>query len=82
MAMKEERCLDNFRFKSLSRRQVKNETGNKGLELTSKRDKEIDILGNSCIRELNRIEVRESRKSCGVRSLKEGSMPLASSEEQ
>ena len=40
-------------------------------KITSKRDERMKILVNSCISEVDRIVVKESRKSCEAR-LQEG----------
>ena len=40
------------------------------LEFTAEEDECLRILGNSCIREMDRIEVRECRKFCAARPRK------------
>ena len=48
-------------------------------EFTSVRDERMKILVNSCIRKMNRIGIRRSRKPCAARLKGSGGMQLASS---
>ena len=51
-------------------------------EFTSRGEKRVKILVNSCKRWADKIGMRVSRKSCAERSWEGGSMQLAISEEQ
>ena len=51
-------------------------------EFTSERDERMKMLVSSRINEVDRIGMRESRKSCAARPREGGGMQLASSEEQ
>ena len=51
-------------------------------EFTSERDERMRILVNSCIRNLDRIGMIVSRKSCAARLRVRGGIQFASSEEQ
>ncbi len=42
------------------------------VEFTSERDERMEMLVNSCISEVDRVGMREHRKSCAARPRKEG----------
>ena len=54
------RCLD-------TPRQVQKQTKEESSRVYSVRDERVKILVNSCIRKMDRIRMRRSRKSCAAR---------------